>query len=94
MLSAMKDGDLIVAADLLHCLDDPKKIMSHFSKWPMAILEYAPTNEEYAGSYSTQIKRYGADPIEPESFEDMFPDRNVEIVDLDPYILMLVEAKK
>ncbi|GAI25447.1 unnamed protein product, partial [marine sediment metagenome] len=91
VLSAMKDGDLIVAADLLHCLDDPKDVMLHFSKWPMAILEYCPANKKYAGSYSTQIERYGATPIAPESFMDMFPGRKVDIVDMDPYILLLVE---
>lgn len=94
VLSAMKDGDLIVAADLLHCLGDPKGIMSHFSKWPMAILEYCPTSVEYASSYSTQIKRYGATPIEPDDFAGVFPGRTVDIVDLDPYILLLVEAEK
>jgi len=93
ILSVMEDGDLIVAADLLHCLDDPKGIMSNFSKWPMAVLEYAPTNEDYADSYSIQIKRYGATPIRPEDFVDMFPGRKVDIVDMDPYILLLVEAE-
>lgn len=92
ILSVMKDGDLIVVADLLHCLDNPGEIMALFSKWPMAILEYCPTNKEYSESYSTQIKRYGANPIEPERFEDMFPDRKIDIVDIDPYLLLLVEA--
>ncbi len=94
VLSVMKDGDLIVAADLLHCLDDPKDIVLHFSKWPMAILEYCPTDIEYAASYSTQIRRYGATPIEPDDFAGVFPGRRVDIVDLDPYILLLVEARK
>lgn len=94
VFSAMKDRDLIVAADLLHCLDNPKGIMSRFSKWPMAILEYCPTNMEYADSYSTQIKRYGATPIAAEDFVGMFPGRKVDIVDLNPYILLLVEAEK
>lgn len=92
VLSVMRDGDLIVAADLLHCLDDPKDIMSHFSKWPMAILEYCPTNKEYADSYSTQIRRYGATPIFPGAFAGMFEGRKADIVDMDPYILLLVEA--
>lgn len=94
VLSATKEGDLIVAADLLHCLDDPKSIMSHFSTWPMAILEYCPRKKECADSYSTQIKRYGATPIEPGNFAGMFSGRKVDIVDMDPYILLLVEAEK
>jgi len=94
VLSAMRGSDLVVASDLLHCLDDPKGIMSHFSKWPMAILEYCPTDIEYASSYSTQIKRYGATPIEPDDFAGVFPGRRVDIVDMDPYILLLVEAEK
>ncbi len=94
VLSVMKDGDLIVASDLLHCLDDPKGIMSQFSKWPMAILEYCPTDIEYATSYSTQLKRYGATSIEPDDFAGVFPGRKVDMADLDPYILLLVEARK
>ena len=94
VLATMKDGDLVVMSELLHCLDDPKGTMSHFSKWPMAILEYAPVNEEYANSYRIQVGRYGADPIAAKSFEDMFPGRKVDIVDLDPHILILVEAEK
>lgn len=90
ILTVMKDGDLIVAADLLHCLDDPKGIMSHFSKWPMAILEYCPTNREYTESYVTQLRRYGARPLTAEKYMELFPDRSVDIVDLDPYILLLV----
>ncbi len=93
VLSLMRDGDLIVMSDLLHCLDDPKGIMSHFSKWPMAILEHCPITGEYADSYNLQIKRYGATPIDPEAFEDMFPDRTVDIVDIDSHILLLVEAE-
>lgn len=94
VLTVMKDGDLIVAADLLHCLVDPKGIMSQFSKWPMAVLEYCPTSVEYASSYSMQIKRYGATPIEPDDFAGVFPGRRVDIVDLNPYILLLVEAEE
>ncbi len=94
ILTVMKDGDLIVMADLLHCLDNPKEVMSQFSKWPMAILEYCPTDIEYANSYSAQIKRYGATPIEPDDFAGVFPGREVDVVDLDPYILLLVEAEK
>ncbi|GAH60696.1 unnamed protein product, partial [marine sediment metagenome] len=94
ILTVMKDSDLIVMADLLHCLDDPKGIMSQFSKWPMAILEYCPTNMDYASSYSTQIKRYGAASIEPESFAGMFPGRKVDIIDMDPYILLLVGGEQ
>ncbi len=94
VLAVLKDGDLVVMADLLHCLDDPKGIMSHFSKWPMAILEYCPTNMEYVDSYSTQIERYGATPIDSRTFESMFRGRKTDIVDLDPYILLLVEAEK
>lgn len=93
VLGLLKDGDLLVMADLLHCLKTPKEIMSCFSKWPMAILEYCSTDTEYMESYTTQIARYGANPVMVESYADMFPDREVEIVDLDPYILILVDKE-
>lgn len=94
VLTALKEGDLLVMSDLLHCLDNPKEVMSYFSRWPAAILEYCPTNTNYAESYSTQITRYGATPIMPEEFEDMFPGRKVDIADLDPYCLFLVDKEE
>lgn len=94
VLSRLKDGDLIVTADLLHCLDDPKEVMEPFSKWPMAVLEYCPVRTDYRVSYSTQISRYGAAPIDPELLQDIFSNRYVDAEDLDPYVLLLVEAAK
>lgn len=90
VLAELRTGDLIVMADLLHCVGDPRRIMEHFSRWPTAVLEYCPVDADYAGSYSAQIGRYGASPLMPEVFEVMFPGREVDIMELDPYILLLV----
>jgi len=94
VLNQLKEGDLIVAADLLHCLDNPTEVIGHFSKWPLAALEYCSANTDHDTSYCTQIGRYGATPIMPEDFRDMFPGRKVDIVDLEPYILLLVDKEE
>jgi len=94
VLSTMKDGDLIVMSDLLHCLEDPKAIMSHFSDWPTAILEYCPIDADRLESYITQIERYGANPLLPTDLVGVFPNRKVDAVDLDPYVLLLVDKEK
>lgn len=92
VLSLLMDGDLIVMSDLLHCLDNPREVMGDFARWPMAILEYSPTRQDYGHSYSAQISRYGAKPIGPEIFYDFFPNRHIDARDLDPYVLLLVGA--
>lgn len=90
VFGALKEKDLLVMSELLHCLDNPKEVLMPFAGWPMAILEYCPSNLSYRESYSCQILRYGARFIDPGDYEGMFPDRAVDIVDLDPYILILV----
>lgn len=94
VLAELSPGDLIVAADVLHCLDDPREVMEHFLEWPVAALEYCPADTEYVESYSTQISRHGASPLVPETLRGSFPDRSVDITNLDPYMLLLVESKK
>lgn len=93
-LGEMREGDLVVASDFIHCVNDSKKVLEPFSKWPMAILEYCPTSDEYRASYSVQIHRYGAIPavLDTAMIEGIFPDRKIDIVEMDPYILLLVEG--
>jgi len=92
ILNALREDDLIVACDLIHCLDDPNEIMDDFSSWPTIILEYYPVNEEFKESYSLQIHRYGAYPLTSiRQLEDVFPNRTSCTTDIDPYILMLVD---
>jgi hypothetical protein len=91
----MKKGDIIVMCDVLHCLDDPYEVMANFSRWSIAILEYMPSDDNLKESYSTQILRYGASPIgHIEGLDGVFPGRKSTTIDLDPYILLLVEPGK
>lgn len=93
VLSMMARGDLIVMADFLHCVSKPEEILEAFADWPMAILEYCPTDVDYADSYREQLTRYGANPMPAEAYEEMFPGRVMDAVDLDPYVLLLVERR-
>lgn len=89
---AMKLGDIIVMCDVLHCLEDPHEVMANFGKWPVAVLEYMPSDDSFKESYSTQIDRYGASPLRRiDDLDSIFKARKTTIVDLDPYILLLVE---
>jgi len=93
MVKEMQEGDLIVMADFLHCVVDPKAVMAPFSGWRKAVLEYCPRNSAYRDSYHTQIGRYGANYIEPEGLLKLFPAESVRAVDLDPYVLLLVDKE-
>jgi len=85
VLGELREGDLIVASDLLHCLDKPATVMGSFSAWPMAILEYCPEDDSLRVSYSEQISRFGASPLEGiDSLVNIFKHRKTHTVDLDP----------
>jgi len=91
VLDQLEVDDLIVMSDFLHCVDSPREVLEPFSEWPMAILEYFPISERYRVSYAQQIKRYGCRPLV--LFEEIstLTSRKTDIVELDPYILMLIE---
>lgn len=93
VLSVLRDKDVIVMSDLLHCLNNPEEILFTFSKWPMAILEYCPANQEYAQSYCFQLQRYGAVFLPQLYLIQMLHGvgRPVETVNLEPYILTLID---
>lgn len=94
VLDALKPNDLIVMSDLLHCLNDPKEVMSSFSSWPKAILEYCPVDKLRRQSFNSQLARYGGSPVYPESYMGMFPRAEmIDIIELDPYMLLLVGAE-
>ncbi len=91
----LEAGDIIVMSDFLHCVENPEGILRAFPEYPMAILEYAPTNEDYISSYTAQLKRYGGNPIPSGTLEDMLHrvGRKTDIQDLDPYILILIDKE-
>lgn len=92
----LREGDLIVTSDFLHCVNNPANILKEFSSWPMAILEYMPTNEDYTSSYTTQLGRYGGNPIQSGELGSMLHrvGRKTDIQDLDPYVLILIDREK
>jgi len=93
VLSVMKEGDLIVMADFLHCVVNPTQILEAFSSYNMAILEYMAVDPRLADSYEKQIKRYGANPIGVTEYLPLFKQLNrpTDIKDIDPYVLILID---
>lgn len=95
VLRNLKGGDIIVVCDVLHCLDDPYEVMANFSGWPTLVLEYMPEDDNFRESYSTQIMRYGANPLlRIDDFDRIFPCRAHTISDANPYVMLLIEPGK
>ena len=92
----LDDGDIIVMSDFLHCVENPEVILKAFPRYPMAILEYMPTNEDYADNYEEQLKRYGGNPIQSGELESILHrvGRKTDIKDLDPYLLILIDKEE
>ncbi len=88
-------GDIIVMSDFLHCVVDPQVILKTFSAYPIVILEYMPTNKQWANSYRDQLERYGGNPLVVGALITMLNDlgRHVDIKELDPYILILIDKE-
>lgn len=96
VLDMLKPGDVIVMSDFLHCTVEPGAILAAFSKYPMAILEYMPTDEDWAESYTTQLGRYGGNPINDVGWLALLSrtGRKTDAKDLDPYALVLIDKEE
>ena len=88
VIDELKDGDLIVMSELLHCLANPAKILQQFAKWPMLIVEYSPVNRVYQESYNSQIKKFGCEPIA--SFSGSSPNPYIVAGSTDTHLIWLV----
>jgi len=96
VLDRLNDTDVIVMSDFLHCVENPARILGVFCKWPMAILEYMPTNKDYASSYEDQLARYGGNPIDAAALSGMLANlgRKTDIKDLEPHVLILIDKEE
>lgn len=89
VLDAMQPDDLIVMSELLHCLDNPMKVLKPFEKWPMLVVEYRSWNAGYMRSYNDQIAKFNCVPIS--AFADIFPQRVIHSKTYGPYVIALVQ---
>lgn len=89
VLEQMRDGDLIVMSELLHCLDDPEKVLRPFTKWPMLVIEYWPWSSRYKLSYDEQIAKFDCAPIK--DFRSVFPGSRITSSPLEPHAFLLVQ---
>lgn len=93
----LKEGDILVMSDLLHCVENPEGILKAFAGYSMAILEYMPADKAYAASYRKQIKRYGGNPLQAgELIVEILSrlGRKTDVIDLDPYVLILIDKEE
>ncbi len=93
--ACLKDGDIIVMSDFLHCTEDPEDILRTYCGYPIAILEYMPADKSMWDNYTEQLERYGGNPINAEDMAHMLINlgRPYFLVDLDPYVLMLIDKE-
>jgi len=93
LLRTLGSQDVIVMADFLHCIDQPEDLITKIKSWNKVILEYFPGNADYRSSYSRQILRYGALPLNSIQLSGLFPT-TVCHIHVGPYELLLVEGGK
>lgn len=88
VLDELEEGDLIVMSELLHCLDEPGKVLKPFSKWPMLVVEYFPESTSYRTSYNAQVGRFGCKTIT--SIRSVFPGSKIITGSTDTHGIWLV----
>jgi len=85
--------DLIIMADFLHCVEDPTRFIDEFPQWPMLVLEYMPTNTEHIVSFHEQLEHFGASSFIPEDIPSMFLCRDIEVTNIEPYVMILATER-
>ncbi len=92
--SCLKDKDLVVMCDFLHCIDDPSSLLKLLAPWPMIILEYcSPKNYPWLCSFQKQLKRYGATAYHMGQLVTIVHNATgiePKYVALDPYLMLVV----
>lgn len=88
VLDELREGDLIVMSELIHCLENPRKTLRPFTRWPMLVVEYMPSNSAYLNSYNAQVAKFGCKPVS--DIRDVFPDGKVITALADPYKMWLI----
>lgn len=90
LVSVLKDGDLIVMCDFLHCVDKPAAIIDRLNKFYVVILEYSPSNIQYWNSYMTQLKNYGASALGKTAMKVAVKSRLLIEDAIEPYHLYVL----
>ncbi len=91
VLDELKDGDLLVMSEFIHCLGNPVEVMRKFKRWPALVIEYDAAYQPMQGSYSNQIKRYGADPLGVDhcTLDKVFSSHSRKTYPADPYTISI-----
>lgn len=92
VLGRLKPRDLIIMADLLHCLEEPRRLIDQLAGWKLVILEYCPSSPRLRQSFTCQIARYGAKALSADDLDYITSKGGRLVGGLEPYVLFLVEA--
>lgn len=88
---ALGEGDLIVLSHCLHCLDNPKSLVSSLKDYPLVILEPNIEFPDLGVSWRRQLKAFGAKPLSPKRLFSLIHPRPFRLVTLGDQILLLVK---
>lgn len=91
--SHIKEGDIIVMADLLHCVTNGAEIIKTLNEWPIIILEFNTEADLYGASFHIQVAKFGGENLTTSDIEAQFGDREYKTIDISPYKLFLLDAK-
>lgn len=64
VIGELKEGDIIVMSELIHCLDDAVETLAPFTGYPVLIVEYNSTRRGFQGSYEKQISKFNCKPVD------------------------------
>ncbi len=88
VLDELKEGDLIVMSEVLHCLNDPEKVMKPFKKWPILAIEYDSVYAVYRSSYRKQIENFDCNLVD--GIHDVFKGCSISSQPTEPYMMWLI----
>lgn len=89
VLDELKDGDVIVMSEFVHCMNNPQSAMKQFKRWPLLIIEYYSSRVDMMRSYNNQIKAYGAEPLD--NIRKVFPSFGVQMYHREPYSITVLK---
>ncbi len=90
----MREGDLVVMSELLHCLEDPIEALKPFlNRYPSLIIEYNPVLAPvYKESYDKQISILGCKPVNINSFITSL-NIDAKLYPVGPYMIAYTKPK-
>jgi len=93
LVEQLRDGDVIVASEFLHCVTNGSEILNELSSWPVLVLEFDTGSKLFGASFVLQVAKFGGDPVSTSNLTEQFGTRKWRVVNIHPYNLFLLERR-